>query len=113
MIKSLMIRSVVFALCAIGLAEFAHADGTTTGQIGTIQTVGSAGGAPGNYDFRVSLAGGPIICNGQNWAYINTTDANYSAIVASILSARVSSNSVYLYWIQASNGFCEITDVSW
>jgi hypothetical protein len=69
---------LIATLSLVGASGPAHALGTpSSGQIGTILVVGSADGAPGVEDFRVHLAGTPIICNGNTWAYINTTDVNY------------------------------------
>jgi hypothetical protein len=75
--------------------------------------VASAGGAPGNYDFRVYFVGSPVICNGQPWAYININDTNYAAIVANALAARTSGAMVSLNWTQQSNGYCQINFMTW
>jgi hypothetical protein len=71
-----------------------------------VEIVRSASGAPGNYDFRIFLAGYPVICDTQNWAYVNTTDVNYSSIVASVLSARAMGSTVTLHVIQDSKSYC-------
>jgi hypothetical protein len=55
---------------------------------------------PGNYDFRVYFATGEVICNGVIWAYLNTADANYSALAASILMAKAVGSPVTLYFDQ-------------
>jgi hypothetical protein len=78
------------------------------GQVGTVTIVGSGANAPGNYDFRVTLATGAVICNGQNWVYVNTTDANYSAIVASVLSAKALGSTVTFFYNPVGN-YCQLT----
>jgi hypothetical protein len=108
-------RGLLLALgCIIGCISTAYAtSGSSVGQVGVAETIGSAGGAPGNFDFRVYLLGGPVICNGQIWAYVNSTEANYNAIVANILSARASGASVTLNWNQDGSGYCHISYMSW
>jgi hypothetical protein len=80
------------------------------GQVGNIEIIGPGGGAPGNYDFRVFLTTGGVICNGQNWAYLNTGDANYSALVASILSAKALGSTVTLY-VNLVGAYCQLAYV--
>jgi hypothetical protein len=107
---------LVFAMIGMaGLltAALAQSSGQSSGQIGSLFTVASSGGAPGNYDFRVYFVGSPVICNGQPWAYVNIGDANYAAIVANILAARASGATVLLNWTQQANGYCQINFISW
>src|SRR6185312_14378947 len=93
-------RSLLLVVaCIIGGISAAYAQsGVSVGQVGAIEIVGSGSGAPGNFDFRVYLIGGSVICNGQTWAYVNTTDVNYNAIVANILSAGTLGAQVQLNW---------------
>jgi hypothetical protein len=107
--------AVVLGLATVlGAVGEAQAAGTLiTGQIGEILVLGAADGAQGVADFRVYLSGSPTICNGYTWAYVNASDYNYQAIVADILTARSAGATVSLYWIQQSNGFCEISYLSW
>ncbi len=58
---------------------------------------------------RVYLAGNPVICNGQPWAYVNMSDANYSAITAGILAAKASGGVSTIYGTQDSQGYCQLT----
>jgi hypothetical protein len=105
-------RMTLFAVvCAFGWIDSAFA-GVTSGQIGSVEVVGSAGGAPNNFDFRVTFAGSLVICNGQTWAYMNTTDANYQATMANILSARALGSVVYISWLQQGS-YCQIVFISW
>jgi hypothetical protein len=78
------------------------------GQVGTVETLGSGAGAPNNLDFRIYLVGNPVICNGNSWAYINTTDANYQALVANLLTAKAAGFSVTLAISQDGSGYCQI-----
>ena len=103
---------LLMMLSAVGLSAAAYADGLVSGQVAIVQTVGSGSGAPGNYDFRVFPVGNPVICNGQNWAFVNVTDANYQAIVANILAARAMGAAVSLNWTQTSNGYCQIDSIA-
>jgi hypothetical protein len=104
---------LVATICLVGVSVQAYAVGNSSGQIGEILVLGSLDGAPGNEDFRVYLAGDPVICNGNTWAYVNISDANYQAIVANILTARTAGVTVTMYWIQQTNGFCEIEYMYW
>jgi hypothetical protein len=97
-------------LLSVLISQPARAATGVAGQVGDIETVGSGGGAPGNYDFRVFLTSGGVICNGQNWAYINTSDANYSALLASILSAKALGSTVTLY-TNPVGAFCQLAYV--
>ena len=97
------------SILSILVAQPASAITTVTGQVGTIEVVGSGGGAPGNYDFRVFLVTSGTICNGQNWAYINSYDANYSALVSSVLQAKSLGLTVTLF-VSAVGSYCELTN---
>ncbi len=86
--------------------------GPITGTVGTLEVIGSGAGAPGNLDFRFYLAGNPVICNGQPWAYINTTDANYSALVSSLMLAKSLGSTVSFYVNQDSQGYCQLAYIA-
>ena len=96
-------------ICTLGMIGTAEADTVVFGQIARIETITSAGGAPGNYDFRVYLLGSPVICNGQIWAYVNASDANYHATVANVLAAKATASTGTLHVIQDAAGLCQIT----
>jgi hypothetical protein len=94
-----------------GLAAAAtptYAFTTVQGTVGTVETVGSGAGAPGNLDFRVQLSGNPVICNGQIFAYVNLSDANYNAMVANILGAKAAGWGVTLNVAQDATGYCQL-----
>jgi len=62
--------------------------------------------------FRVYVAaptGGSGWCSlSYNWAYLNSTDSNYSAYVAAVLMAKATGSSVLIYQTRDANGFCHI-----
>lgn len=99
----------IFSCCSsLGFAW----DGSGYGAISSLDVVGGAGGAPGNYDFRVFLMHSPVMCSsGSNWAFINSTDANYRAIVSTLTTAFALGKSVSIYTILAQ-GQCQIGYVS-
>jgi hypothetical protein len=100
-----------FLLLAASTGQLANADPLgVAGYVGNLDVVGSAGGAPGNYDFRIFLTTNQVICNGQTWAYINATDANYNALVASILAAKATGGIVTLY-VNPVGAYCQLVFV--
>ena len=102
-----MLLAAVSLLACLGDNAWAYV-GPITGTVATLEVVGSGGGAPGNGDFRFYLAGNTIICNGQTWAYINTTDVNYAALVSSLILAKSLGSTVSIYVNQDSNGYCQL-----
>jgi hypothetical protein len=112
--KAIGMRGNLLALTAIGAmaASPAQAYILVSGQIGSTETVGTTGGAPGNYDFRIWLASGAVICNGQNWAYVNVSDANYATIVASTMTARATGITVTLAVTQDAAGYCQLSYIA-
>lgn len=75
---------------------------------GTILNYSAVIGEPGNAEFRVMLTGGPLLCTGgANWAYINTSDSNYSTAVVAIM-AKAQGASVVLYTIKDTQSYCHI-----
>lgn len=101
-------RKVFTALVLCIAAGAAHAATAVQGQIGGLEIVGAGGGAPGNFDFRITLSGSPVICGSQTWAYINSTEANYSALVAAALAAKTAGNTVVLHVDEDSQGYCHV-----
>jgi hypothetical protein len=70
--------------------------------------MGSGAGAPGNFDYRFFLVGNPTVCNGQQWAYINITDANYTALVSGLMLAKSLGSTLTFYVNQDSQGYCQL-----
>jgi hypothetical protein len=61
----------------------------------------------GNLGFRVYLPA--AMCgNSYNWAYLNATDSNYSAYVATLLMAKMQGATVIVYSNKDGSGFCHI-----
>jgi len=86
-------------------------DGVVSGKIGQIHGVGSAGGAPGNFDLRIFLEGNPDLCAGATdpkWAFINSNEANYQGMLSLILMAQTTGRNVTLYTVKAQNGYCQL-----
>jgi hypothetical protein len=73
-------------------------DGAATGPIAQLDVVTGPGGAPGNYDVRVYLTGYPIMCSGgAEWAYLNSTDANYNTLSAALMMAKATGSNVRVF----------------
>lgn len=76
---------------------------------------------PGVESTRVYLTSVSTMCTGgaSNFAYItgftdatHTPDINYSAMVATLLSAKVTQATVDIYTsLDAATGYCHITDI--
>ena len=93
-------------LAVIGLfttqAAFAW-DGITTSTISQIDTTDGPAIA-----FRIYFGSNPICGSEYNWAYLNTTDPNYSVYVATVLMAKATSSTVIVYSNRDSNGYCHM-----
>lgn len=91
----------------------AHAwDGAVTGTIQFMDIVGGASGTP-NYDLRVGLNGGPILCTGGvGWAYINANDPNYQALTAGLMMAKATGSKVTVFTVKDASGYCHIGYIS-
>jgi hypothetical protein len=105
--KSTQSYLLAFIAVSVLISQPARA-GSVVGQVGVIEAIGSGAGAPGNFDFRVFLATSAVICNGQNWVYINIGDANYNVLVAFALSAKSLGSTVTLYFNQVGS-YCQLT----
>jgi hypothetical protein len=81
-------------------------DGAVSGVITQIDVTDGA-----NAGFRVYL---PIaMCGNTNgWAYLNSTDSNYSAYAAALLTAKSQGTTVYIYSNRDGNGNCHIGYIS-
>ena len=74
-------------------------------------------GIPGDIDvaqgtglgFRLRFSPAVPMCgNSNDWAYLNTTDINYSVNVAAILQAKAQGLNVTVYTTADTNGYCHI-----
>lgn len=82
-----------------------------TGKITQFETVSE----PGNYELRIFL-GGQVVCNHQDayiktFAYLNSSDTNYKAIVSSLTLAFATGRSVTINTINDGGSGCHIHDV--
>ena len=109
-LKTKLVSIGAAAMMLVFSAAFAW-DGSVTGTIQAIDVVGGASNV-GNYDIRVSLSGGPLMCaGGVGWAYINATDPNYQVLAAILMSAKVSGGQVTVLTVRES-GYCHIGYIS-
>lgn len=62
-----------------------------------------------NYGFRVYLEGVSTICTGgPDWAYINSTAANYQPVASALMLAYSSNKTVIIYSTRRNGSYCEI-----
>ena len=100
----------VLVLGALLLAGFpAHAwDGVVTGRVFRIDTV------PGQSNgFRVYMQNYPAMCTGgENYGFMNESDAMFKATAALLLSAKLTDRTVVIATTNSVNGTCQIGFVS-
>jgi len=101
--------AILGSLCAFAPYMPAYSYTSVQGYVGVTEVIGSSGGAPGNFDFRIHLTGDSVICNNQVWAYVNTTDVNYSSMVANILAAKAAGWPITMAITQTSSGYCQLS----
>ena len=79
-------------------------DGTPTGIPGQIDVAQGSG-----LGYRIYLSPAVSMCGNSNtWAYLNTTDINYSTYVATIMMAKAQGFSILVYTTVDANGYCHI-----
>lgn len=84
-------------------------DGVISGTVDNYQVVI---GQAGNFDFRVTLTGSPVLCTGgTNWAYALEGEANYKALVAAVMVAKAQGTSLTLYTTRDAYNSCHIGHV--
>ena len=69
--------------------------------------------AAGNYSFRIYLqdqSSDRLSGCSHSFAYINTSDDNYQAKVATLLSAAAQQKAVNIYYTKDASNFCVIWD---
>ena len=96
--KALLLASIALAPCAFAW------DGVTTGNVLQID----AATFPSFGQLRVYLSGALCGTGSANWAYVNTTDVNYSLYAATILSAQAQGLQIIVYANKDSNGYCQM-----
>jgi hypothetical protein len=109
--NKLLLRMLIISMMLLPIPALCW-DGVVSGKIGQLEGVGSAGGAPGNYDLRIYLEGKPDICPGGKWAYINSNEANYQGMFSLILMAQTTGRNVTLYTVKAQNGYCQLGHIA-
>jgi hypothetical protein len=99
------ITVVAGALAAILASQIAMAwDGTVAGTLGQIDVTAGTG-----LGFRVYMKTPVAMCgNANQWAYLNSTDSNYSVYVAALLMAKTQGSSVTIYSSLDSSAYCHI-----
>lgn len=112
MAKSIFI-AILMSLASLSV-HAAWNDAAKAGKVIKVSLIGGGGGAPGNFDARVTLDSGTSVsyCDGNNssnWGYINTNDANYKGVLAGILTAYALGKPVHFYMEKDTNGYCKIT----
>jgi hypothetical protein len=113
--------SSMFFFCALALlfgnrAACAQVTTESTGVIARMMVVAGPGGAPGNADLRIWLAGSPVLCSGgvtdATWAFLNSNDPNHKAVQAMAMLAYSSNKPVTISaWPAALNGgtyYCQL-----
>jgi hypothetical protein len=99
------IRSLFLLAGVLATSTALAWDGQVTGVIrGADVTDGPA------YAFRIDLQGTPQLCGSTaTWAYVDSTNPNYSAYVAAILAAKAAGEQVTVYTTRDSGtGYCKI-----
>jgi hypothetical protein len=104
--KSLIAKFLLPVVAAVGLAVPAFA-GENSGSIQNTYLFATSG----SRDFQITLTGLSTLCPGHNFAYINQTDPNYTAITKNITDARGFGSTVYVFWVVDGSGYCHITEV--
>ncbi len=98
------LRKLVVAAAILGLPAFAQAT-DVTGTVGQIEV--NAFGTAGS--FRVYTSTVNNMCGSTvTETVINTTDPNYSVVVATLLAAKASGSTVVFSSTQNSDGTCHL-----
>jgi lipopolysaccharide export system protein LptA len=104
------VKKLVFVvLFQLGLSVPAQA--AMSGQVGQLDIYATQS-AKSMQGLRVYLQGNPVICNNQIWAYADTADGNYKAMVASLLAAKYSNSTIKLSVVQDIAGNCRLSAIS-
>ncbi|MEA3175059.1 MAG: hypothetical protein QOF42_2470 [Gammaproteobacteria bacterium] len=101
-IEWILLCTGLFALPSLSLAW----DGYVTGVLTQIDVTDGA-----NSGFRVYLPAA-MCANTYNWAYLNSTDSNYTAYAAALLMAKSQGLTVQIYSNRDANEYCHIGYIS-
>lgn len=105
--------SLTRLVCAAAmiLAAPSAASAQASSAAGTITSVFLSG--TGNYPFRIQLSQAGVdqlsTCAGS-FAYLETTQSNYEAYVAALLSRYVQRETIIVFFTKNSSGFCQINE---
>ena len=107
-VRNLVASSIIVAALAGSPGAWAF-DGDVTGTIFSVEVTHL-----GNYSFRISLNGSPALCGNSNrWAYLADGDAvNYRTFVATLLAAKQARESVRVFSVRDSAGYCRIEHIT-
>ncbi|MDR7050150.1 hypothetical protein J2X54_002631 [Duganella sp. 3397] len=103
-------RKILLALTLTLVNAYAYAyDGSANGKIVRMESAGGAN-AGANFDIRVTLAPGVAACGAGtvDWVYLNTTDYNYKAMLATLMMAQSMDKTVTIYSTKVAGQYCNI-----
>lgn len=93
--------AMVFAVFPVSIFAW---DGDVSGYINKVHMQNFE-----TYSARVTLKNSKILCGTRTWAFLHSTDPNYSAIVAGLLSAKATGTSLRIYTnLESPSGDCRI-----
>ena len=96
-------KIILLAMFSFLIVNSAYSwDGIAYGKILRIDVADTTEG------FRVILEGGPVLCNGINWAYVSRTQPAYQTYVSVLLAAQLAGKSVTVYSNKDANGYCQV-----
>jgi hypothetical protein len=106
-IKAFGVRRLSGALVAIAAAVLPGLAVAWDGQIsGVIFELDVTAGDDSG--FRVFLPTTSMCGNSMNWAYLNSSDSNYSTYAAALMMAKATGENIVVFSNKDSNGYCHI-----
>ena len=108
--------SAVAALVLIQGAASAQSITETSGVIRRLLVVAGVAGAPGNADLRIWLSTTAPLCAGATdarWAFVNATDSNYKALLATAMLAHANNLTVLISASPGSVGSSTYCQLRW
>jgi hypothetical protein len=63
-------------------------------------------------DYLITIAGLDTLCPGHGFAYLLTTDSNYTTLTNFLSVARQNGEHIYVYWTTDAKGYCHITNAT-
>jgi hypothetical protein len=102
-----VLRNILTIASLLAVSQLATAwDGTVSGTLNSFHSVPSTG----NYDLRITLNAVNTMCTGNtaNFAYLNSHDANFKGVMATLLMAYSMNKTVTVYTNRDAAGYCAI-----